>query len=250
MGELVLVTGVGHCGTAWIAEALNHPDRLIYAKHEIVKHTTGGPGTNNWKFANLHATENGIDAHFIPYFQHLKQLLAGFSVVVDSHSWVPALVPRVAERIHVSGVIHLVRNGIQNVYSLFHSPDLPGWFDDLVREQLHFVDLKSDYTDRWDLYCAFWAANREFVTALNTDVVVTLEQLTTNVEILRSFITSVYPRAVISRERLREIQNQDIHRHVMGERRPQSLWKRLGVEQRRSFTRICGPLMKDFGFWK
>lgn len=253
-GKFYLCTGIGHCGTQWLANALNYRERGIYAVHEGVRrwcHRRYALGS--WKDSALYYLEHGVDQRFDCYFAKLDELLSQYRIVVDTHSWMPSAVPEVAERVGVSGVIHLVRNGIQNVHSLYEvdhgEPEF--WFCDVIRREAERIGFELLEGDEWTYWCDWWAANCATVDWLREqglDVRMhQLEDLTTSVgafDLLMDWLGIELPRGEIQSR-----QSKDWNRHIVGDRTPVRLLARWSREQRETFFVVCSEVMRNLRYF-
>ena len=82
VGKFFLVTGIGHCGTAWLATVLDRPDDNMICYHEHKNAVTG----LNWKASLMHEFEHGLDGRFEAYWQFMRQQMRRFQVVGDSNA--------------------------------------------------------------------------------------------------------------------------------------------------------------------
>lgn len=253
-GKFYLCTGIGHCGTQWLANALHYPERGISATHEGIRrwcHRRYALGS--WKDSTLYYLEHGVDQRFDCYFAELDKLLNRYRIVVDAHSWIPSAVPEVAKRVEVSGVIHLVRNGIQNVHSLYKTdhgePEF--WFYDVIRYESERIGFDLIEGDEWTYWCDWWAANTVTVDWLKGQGfdtrVYRLEDLTTSVGsfgLLTDWLGINLPRGETQRR-----QAVDRNRHVMGDRTPVRLLVSWSRGQREMFLTICSEAMRRLGYF-
>ena len=102
--QLFLVVGTGHCGTKWLSSVLHRPYNKMVCYHE--KKLRKVP--LNWKDCLQHEFENGIDGLFNEYFSFMRAELCKYSVVGDSNSWAPHIIPDVAAKLPISKIIFLV----------------------------------------------------------------------------------------------------------------------------------------------
>jgi hypothetical protein len=254
MRRLYLITGLGHCGTAWLAHVLNHQDQGVYAIHEGVKVWTKRP----WKEAVLHYLDHGVDSYFDLYFNRLSQAAHDFSYVIDSHSWIPTAVPEVQQKVRVTRIIHLVRNGLKNVTSLYETFNEVGgewegkgsWFEGIIKRELAVIGgqtLKDPFS--WEGWCHLWALNQKTVSWMRAHDfrvgVLPLEVLVRGQNVLTSLLNSFGVEA--DQDWLMEQQKTVMNPHVES-RTSRTIWNGLSDIQRNTFTEICGEAMRYYGY--
>lgn len=254
-GKFYLCTGIGHCGTQWLANALDYRERGIYAIHEGARRWHA----HTWKGNILHYLEHGIDQRFDCYFAKLDELLNQYKVVIDTHSWIPSAVPEVAKRVEINGIIHLVRNGIQNVHSLYETDHGGGfWFRRVIEREAKEIGFElptriqmHQGSNEWTQWCAWWAANCATVDWLRTqgmDVrMYRLEDLTTShddITLLTGWLGFQLPYGEI-----RTRQARDWNRHIGGDRTPIRLLAKWSQEQRETFLAVCSEAMRHLGYF-
>jgi len=255
-GKLYLVTGIGHCGTQWLANALDYREHGVYAIHEGIRWwCPRRQSLGSWKDSALYYLEHGIDQidqRFDCYFAKLDELLNQYEVVIDAHSWIPSAVPEVAKRVGVSGVIHLVRNGIQNVHSLYETDhgEPENWFHRVIEREAERIGFDLPKEGVWLNWCRWWAANiatAHWLVGQGLDVRVhRLEDLTTSCDILTLLTDWLGFELPYSEVRTR--QGTDWNRHIMGDRTPIRLLAGWSREQRETFLAICGEVMRHLGY--
>lgn len=254
MRRLYLVTGSGHCGTAWLAHVLDHQDQGVYSIHEGVKVWTKQP----WKEAVLHYLDHGVDSYFDLYFNRLSQAVHDFSYVVDSHSWIPTAVPEVQQKVHVTRVIHLVRNGLKNVASLYETFNKVegewsgegNWFGRIIQRELAVIGsqtLSGPFS--WEWWCHWWALNQKTVDWMRSQDfrvgVLPLEVLVEDLDVLTSLLESF--KVKVDQDWLVEQQKTVRNSHVES-RTSQAIWNGLSDVQRNTFMEICGEAMKYYRY--
>lgn len=252
-----LVTGLGHCGTAWLSGVLHRPADRMVCYHEQKVHLFPG----GWEAALKHQHEHGIDDAFNPYYSFMEEQLAKNDVVGDSGSWPYGYVPQLSQRLPVDLVIHLVRNGIQNVHSQFqHSEGIERnhWtYDRLIRRAWERAGRPwgnwENYT-AWEGRCLMWSRNVTILEHIEKGpyhprfLVRRFEDLLGNVDMLEHLVRTVNPGCTITREELASLQQTDVNRKIRGDRSPHALWNSWSPEQRDSFRQICGSAMSYFGY--
>jgi hypothetical protein len=256
-GQFVLISGVGHCGTAWTARLLHRPRKGVAAFHEEKNRRIG----LNWKDALIHEWQNGPDEVHSPYWTFIRKKLDRHKRVVDSNSWSFKLIPRVNEYVPVHRVILLVRNGISNVHSLYqHNRSLPedDWLYTVFFRSywslFENMPSKNEKLDSWDHWCLWWSLNERMpgwlAEHLGGDKVAVFrfEDLLKSADAVRELLEAVgVPHALSDRE-IRALQHKDINRKIFGDRNPGSLVARWSEHRRKRFWRWCGSCMERFGY--
>ena len=253
-GKFYLVTGIGHCGTQWLANALDYREHGVYAIHEGIRWwCPRSVSLGSWKDSVLYYLEHGIDQRFDCYFAKLDELLGQYRVVVDAHSWIPSAVPEVAERVEISGIIHLVRNGIQNVHSLYEVDhgEPRFWFYHVIKREAEKVGFDLPKGDRWTRWCRWWAANAATVDWLREQEFDTrmyrLEDLTSPYNIFTLLTGRLGFELPCDKVKSRKA--IDWNRHIMGDRTPMRLLAGWNREQRETFLTICSEAMRHLGYF-
>jgi hypothetical protein len=253
----VLIAGVGHCGTKWLAHALNRPDDGIVCYHE--QKMALAPG--GWHDLLRHGLEHGPDDLFTPYFEFMRRKLEEFRVVADSNSWTFETIPAVHEHLPIDLVVCLVRNGIQNVHSMFHENlSLPrnDWFyEDFIDSYRQLVGpARGDcwLETTWGVWCFYWSLNLTMPTWLagrfgaERCVVYRLEDLTKHSSVLGGLLARLRPDLRVSHTVFKALSRNDVNRKISGDRSPAALWERWTDWQRETFTEICGLCMEHYGY--
>ncbi len=258
-GKFVLVTGNGHCGTKWLSRVLHAPDQEMVCYHEHKATLT----PLDWYAAFQHEFRHGIeDGYFDLYYRFFRHQLSRYAAVGDSNSWTMAHIPLLHRKIKVGLVIHLVRNGIQNVHSSYlHNLDRwqrDDWFyDSYLRSTWELMGRPGDdwnRLNRWECWCFFWSLNLSMPDWMRRNlgeervVVVRLEDLTTRVADLQTLLERVNPAAEFEDSELASLQGRDVNRKIRGDRTPHVLWSKWTPEQQTSFRRLCGPTMEHYGY--
>lgn len=257
-GRFVLVTGLGHCGTRWISWALTRrrSGRLVHHEYKLRVMRT------DWRGGFRHEHELGVDDWYAPYFERVERQLRRYALVGDANSWTMARVPEVDKRLRVDRVIHLVRNGVQNVHALFHffarriprddwtyTHFLPGYWELAgrpFRDRFAFSD--------WEAWCFAYTLNsimpEWMAERLGADrvEVVRLEDLVGDVNAFRALVGRLDAGRPPGERRIRRVQRTDRNRKIHGDNSPETLWRHWTDEQRESFRRLCGPTMERFGY--
>lgn len=255
-GKFVLVVGIGHCGTKWISQALDHPDEGIKFYHENKLAVTG----LGWKETLSHELDE-LDERFDSYWDWINTERVQYEVVGDSNSWHPFVVPKVASKTKIDHVIYLVRNGIQNVHSAFyHNIDIPGddWlytrFFKFYREFRPRVNLNVNTYTPFIQWCFVWRANQFMPQWLAERIgkekvmVCRFEDLLEDCGLLQRLLTKLNPSSNIEVDKLMLAQKTDVNRKIEGDRAPENLWAKWSYEQREIFEKICGHAMSHYRY--
>jgi len=257
--RFILITGIGHCGTGWMRAVLHNPlDRMVcYHEHKVKILPL------NWVEALQYEMGSGVGSMYDPYFRFMRDKLERYDVVGDSGSWTMAMVPEVDKRLHIDYVIHIVRNGIQNIHSFYE------WNKEYTRDMWVFTDYLpwykevmgssddiSGYTP-WEYWCWAWAEQnlkmpRWMGDRLGDERVraYRFEDLLSNVDALANLIEGINPNIVVDKNILKDIQETDVNRKIEGKRSPEFLFDSWTEEQRESFERICRETMEYYGYWQ
>ena len=257
-GTFFLIVGTGHCGTKWLAQALNHTQMGIECFHEEKLNWTILDYRGCLDYEMVH----GVGDLYRNYFAFIRQELQRYFAVGDSHGWEIKCVPEVHARQPIGHLILLVRNGVQTVNSLYHwasgvSEDDPlntywlRWYWEIMDQP--GGDWRS-YSS-WARWCLRWRANQATAHWLEQRLqgqtalrVVRLEDVTGDVKALVDLIQWLHPGAVPMQSDLQRLQSVDINRKMQGDRSPQAIWATWTAEQREVFAEICGPAMEAYGY--
>jgi hypothetical protein len=207
--------------------------------------------------------KHGIDGWFDPYFGFMRDRLNRYAVVGDSGSWTMARLPEVNRKIKVDRVVHLVRNGIQNVHSAFvgHVHRSPNdWiYTHYLRWYWELMDRPGDDWERydeWGYWCLAWAYQNLLMPSwmaenLGSDKVIVcrLEDLVSDVDQLADLVQKINPESTPAIKRLSAFQKKDINRKVKENRKPEELWRTWTPEKQAVFKKICGPAMEHFNYY-
>lgn len=193
----------------------------------------------------------------------MRSELRRHKVVGDSNGWTMCMVPEVDKKIPIHLIIHLVRNGIQNVHSMFYAHtewSREDWiYTHFFRRYWKVVGspMKDwDYYTDWEKWCFDWSLNLTMPVwmkeRLGEDrvLIYRLEDLTStgDVETLSGLIQRLDPSVNLPEKALKLLQREDINRKVHGDRRPEVLWRQWTDEQREAFLKICAAAMEHFGY--
>ena len=288
MGEFFLITGTGKTGTSWLAEALDHPKagivcwdegkfprpnrvrerlrRFRFLRQLWTRYRQGHQwlesvdnrflGRDTWLDYAEYEVEHGLGPRFDEYFGAIESRMKRYAAVGDSHSWDPHTIPQVTERISVSRVIHLVRNGIPNVHALAtHNAEL---FErsPIIRRQIdrYREIFGGECANSWEYWCFWWSINSlvpDWLRANLPDIpvdVYRLEDLTGHISHLEGIIESLNPGGLGNVSGLLKIQGKNDNRDQTGDQSPSDIWERWTDEQRSAFRRICGDAMEHYGY--
>jgi hypothetical protein len=219
------------------------------------------PGSG-WLESLKYETAYDISYYLKVYSGEIKYLLYRYDIVGDSNSWDVVRLADVNRKIHIDKVIHLVRNGIQTVHSLYqHNKQCYSRQDWLFTHYLrNYWELAGrpggnwkDYSE-WEAWCLYWSLNPMMAIWLAEQIdtervlVFRLEDLTEDVNMLVELIRDLNPFVNIDVERLKLLQNKDINRKIYYDRSPGHLWKQWTEEEKTAFLQICGPSMKYYNY--
>lgn len=256
MSNVCLITGIGHCGTRWLAHALNCPDQGAFFEHEMAYHAT----RQSWKDRQRLAVEKGVGNDVFPaYWSTMAQRRAKYRWVGDSLSWCPIDAVRVAKLAGAKRVIYLVRHGVQQLHSIaYHSTwgNVSGdhWlYHTYLRQYWELAGSPGkpwDEWSKWEKLCLWWASN-DFAATWARDqlgdrevFVLRLEDLITKKALLQELLDQFYLRV----PDIEALQKHDLNRKVPGDRSPKALWARWSSEERKAFVDICGSAMSAFDY--
>jgi len=250
IGKFVLVTGMGHCGTQWIAEVLNIPEQGVAFTHELKY------GLGNWRVLLPLEEKHGISGRYQPYWEQIRLLLRENRFVGDSGSWVTTRIPEVDKIIKVDRTIYLLRNGVQQIHSWtppWWNPPGDWWYNGYVKYRWELLGKPFGSWDKmsdWEKLCFWWWASVELVDWLqawmgNVDVF-RFEDLIQDTTVLSRLVDSFGLQ--MPDETLRAWQKTDVNRKVKGERRVSAVWGNWSRQQRKDFLRMCGPKMIELGY--
>jgi hypothetical protein len=246
---------MGHCGTQWLSAFLNRPDDGMVCTHEEKSRVAPYHGMpDGWLTSLQREKAEGLQHTSDVYVAQMKQRQQEFAIVGDAHSWEPFVIPELAHMLPVSRIIFLVRNGVQNVHSMYyhnaHIFKRGSWFytDYLATfaDLLGFRDL-----DDFGLWCAWWGANVASARSLEQVAPVTtvcLEDLTRHpmrlIELTKSLQGLAQPTVMEARDHA----GIDINRKIHSRRDPDFLWSTWTDHQRATFIRVCGDTMHHLGY--
>lgn len=267
MGNFIVVTGVGHAATKWLATVMHHPDQNVVFYHEPLMHLKRG----RWMRARHLEMDEDAECPS-DYRAFIENNLRSHRVVGDVISWLPLATVTVLKKwFDVRRVIFLVRHGIPQLHSIAtkslmnrHGTD-SFLYAKYVRRYWELAGSPGkDWPKwtRWEMMCLWWSTNA-FMPDLAAKHVPTeihcMEDLTQDIEYLIGFCRVINlhtetPKLKelqsynVDRPDLERLQGQDINRKVPGDRTPEFLWSKWTREQQDAFRRICGPGMEKFGY--
>jgi hypothetical protein len=229
---------MGHCGTAWLAYALNRPELGVVAWHEA-RRSLFGYDLDAALLSDQAETEPRFARRYGDYWSFVRRVLAAFPVAVDSNSWAASLIPALSREMGLQRVIYLVRNGIQNVHSVFH----------------HFTGvLDGDQESHWEYWCRSYRKNEHLPSWLTEHLgpekvsVYRLEDLVSEPAVLLELFARLGAPALPQEHELQAWQHIDANRKVQGSREPEVIWRSWTDQQRRIFQDICGSTMAAYGY--
>ena len=118
--SFVIATGIGHCGSAWLAHILNRPDEGVRFHHQEKQYVF--QGSSSWSILFKWEEEFGLSyppagAKGLPiYWDIMYKDLEEHPFVGDANSWTMTRLPEVSEHIKIDRVIYQLRNGIQQLH--------------------------------------------------------------------------------------------------------------------------------------
>jgi len=268
VGDFVYIAGMSRCGSKWLANVLDDPIRGVKFTHELASPDNGIITNFWWDGRQRHALQYGVGS-FAAYWRILRDLLANFRVVGDAISWVPLLVPDMHEQVPVRKVIYLVRNGIQQVHSLWNNTSWRYYHnandtnENDVRWNYEYMlhrywDMLSrpgqDWHEwsEWERICLMWQANTVVTKWLNDLIpgvyvgVHRLEDLIGDISALRRLVENVGLQ--LDDGELVSWQEYDMNRLTKGDRSPATLYASWTLDQQNAFDRICGSGMEEYGY--
>jgi len=251
----IIVTGIGHAATKWLAMVLNQPKQGVKFEHEPLMRVS----RPTWIAARAAELRGAEDSFFAKYWPHARQNLKRHRIYGDAMSWEPIALRMVNEQIKVGKVIFLVRHGVPQLHSIWNASlwkRKDKWlYGTYLKEywKLAGKPFKDwDKWTRWEQICLWWDTNR-FMPRLAREwlpdakiEVRRMEDLTGSVKELSHLCKSL--GLAIGGPELHRLQGQDVNRKVEGNRAPAHLWKQWSEKQRADFRRICGRGMKELGY--
>lgn len=259
-----IIGGIGHCGTKWLAEALNRPWDGMACSHELMVAKSGFKKKGWWPCAKF-VMENGLDERFDPYFSYIDKVTKS-SIFGDAHSWPTIIVPELVGARKVKRIIYLVRNGIQNVHSFdVHTSNINmavnhGFFSKFVRREVELFGGPFEPQRPWKslsrfhVICFWWASQIEAIEwirksnpGIKVEVVRLGDLVAPGRKDLFDLAKLISPSATA--DRLEDIKGKDINRKVSGDRNPKRLFSQVWeANEREAFKAICGPVMEEFKY--
>lgn len=252
-----LITGIGHCGTKWLSTVLNRPHQGVICYHEL-SHLTTIP---QWQARQPFVRQKGVGKNAIPrYWKQISADMNKYKFVCDSMSWCSLESVKVGAIGNADKIIYLVRDSIQQLYSVANNsiwknvPDEHFLYQGFLKAYWEIAGKPYKpwgKWNRWEKLC-LWCATNEFMPGWMEknfwgDIeVYCLEDLITDVNLL-SRVTKSYGLE-FDKPTLRKLQGNDVNRKVQGDRRPATLWARWTPEQRKAFREICGKGMAKYGY--
>lgn len=234
MSKFLVIAGSGHCGTKWLATVLNErPEEVWY--HELRSQIT----KLSWDQLDLYYPNDPIFGRYWAFIT--KQRLS----VGDANSWPPHILPHVNSIYHIDLVYYLVRNEIQQLYSLMnYSPviNLPDWSGVLYKKlerlyQLYPNPNKSfDEMSRFEKLCLMVAANHfmpDYLRARNLEVIkLSLDELVSDPLSVKRLVPE------FSLGQIEKLQNTDINNKGDGHLSPEEIWDNWPEDYKLSFLEM------------
>jgi hypothetical protein len=256
VGEFVVVTGIGHAATKWLAMVLDQPRQGIRFEHEPLMKLVK-PDWTRARIAELESDSN----YFAKYWSYVKAQLDQFRIYGDSMSWEPTGFLMVNEQVEINRVIFLVRNGISQLHSIWNVSLLDqshpnDWLYDIyLKRYWELAERPAPHWENWSHWqrlCLWWNTNafmpkivNEWLPSAKVEIQ-KMEALTGDLHALQIFCRSF--GLSLGKETLRKLQGQDVNRKIKGNRLGRYLWQQWSEQQRADFRQICGPGMKELGY--
>jgi hypothetical protein len=252
-----LIAGVGHCGTQWLASFLNRPDEGMVCRHEqkfrVTPWLKAMPYA--WFPAIQYEIEHGVDERYDAYIEYIKEAQQNVAVVGDSHAWEPFIIPKLQERLSIDRIIFMVRNGVQNVHSLYYHNSQFGrqsWFyETYLRLHADLLDIPWGDLDDWGKWCVWWATNvrtPEVLAQTGPVETVKFETLLADADALIRLTKSLQSLARPTTREAQQHAGVDLNRKIEGDRSPDYLWRTWTDHQRQTFKQLCGAAMEHFSY--
>ncbi|MDP8207391.1 MAG: class I SAM-dependent methyltransferase [Candidatus Electryonea clarkiae] len=252
-GRFVIGTGLGHNGSAWLADLLNRPELNMKAFHEIKMELVG----KNWIDLHKYEQTTGIDNSYLPYLKHFDELLNNHSVVSDCNSWAARSIPALNNVFPIDNILYIVRNGIQSVHSIYHhnlENDQLKWLEDrFLKEYWEMFDKPGENWENrssWNKWCFWWSLNDLLPAWLRKNIpssellVVRFEDLSRNNNEIIKLLKYVSGEESIS------ISETGISRPPIEETdiTPENIWEQWDNTQRMDFLENCEEVMNQYGY--
>ena len=93
-GKYFLIAGIGHCGTGWLTNALNHPDYGIVCCHEKKRELTG-ISIKELSTLEIDYSLNQLWNLYTNYWAFVISHLDHFRAYGDSNAWLISKIPEV-----------------------------------------------------------------------------------------------------------------------------------------------------------
>lgn len=264
-GKFVLIFGTGHCGTKWLANALNFPDQKMVFFHEkkfeLIQQLM--QPANVFQYCFDRDTTQGIGAFYDPYWDFMKKLLQDHVLVGDSNSWMVGQLEEIQQHIHVDYAVHLIRNGILTVNSIFlksHTVAIPQQRKQDILDRYPGICQSNPRTEavqflvKWIHTCECWKNNDYISGALgkilpqDRILPVKLEEITSDPENYQTLCRTFHPGFSMDPDSITQIQNTDLNRKITQSRNPRHIFRGWNQIQRKLFTMICGEEMALWGY--
>lgn len=260
MSQFVIIGGIGHCGTKWLAQLLDQQAQGVLFYHEY-KLSMSPKSWDDW-LEMEHEQPLAMAEYLELYVEAMQGQMRKYRIVGDANSWVPLSIPNVHQHIRVDRIVYLVRNGIPQLNSIWYRSQfgrrpVDSWmFVNYMRR--YWVLAGKSYKERWadwtqrEKACLWWATNAFMPDWLKTQLPETqidtyrLEDLTGDIQMLTGLVRSF--GLEITQDELIAYQGKDVNRKIHDSRDPATVWEAWYEEWREVFETICGEGMAQLGY--
>lgn len=260
MSQFVLIAGIGHCGTKWLAQLLDRQDQGVLFYHQY-KYTMAAMSWDSW-LEMEHERPLAMAEYLEAYCGHMQGQMGKYRVVGDAISWMPLGIPDIDRAIPIGRVVYVIRNGIPQLNSIWHRSQF-GW---RPSDSWMFANYMKRYWDlmgrphekkwnnwtQWEKTCLWWATNAFMPGWLKRQLpetqidVYRLEDLVEDIRVLTGLVQSF--GLEILQDELITYQGKDINRKIHDSRDPAVVWATWHKEWRGAFGVICGEGMAQLGY--
>ena len=260
MSQFVIVGGIGHCGTKWLAQLLDRQDQGVIFYHQY-KYTLTALSWDSWLIMK-HEQPLAMAEYLEPYCELMQGQMRKYRVVGDAISWMPLSIPDIDKAIHIDRIVYLVRNGIPQLNSIWHrsqfgrNPPDSWMFTDYMKRYWGLMGRpykkKWNNWTQWEKACLWWATNAFMPGWLKMQLpeaqidVYRLEDLVGDVSTLTSLVQTF--GLEIPEGDLIAYQGKDVNRKIQESHDPKVIWQAWHKEWREAFVSICWPGMAQLGY--
>lgn len=258
MSQFVIVGGIGHCGTKWLAQLLDQQGIIFYHQY---KHTMTSRSWDSW-LEMEHERPLALAEYLEPYCELMRGQMRKYRIVGDAASWMPLGIPGIDKAIHIDRIVYLIRNGIPQLNSIWHTSQFGTAPNDswLLANYMkrYWVLAGKPYKKKWAAWtpwekvCLWWATNtfmpewlKEQLPEAQIDTY-RLEDLTGDIRVLTGLVRSFGLK--LPRRKLVAYQGRDVNRKIYNSRDPATVWEAWHKGWRAAFRAICGEGMAQLGY--